>query len=105
MNPAVLIPILAVIGAFVVFVLGAALMVKRFYLKVSPGQALINNKTGEEISVSFTGGLSEISGYVKDLFIKPDKIAWMSIALVIVLTIYLALLIGRAKVYKQTLND
>ena len=27
MNPAVLIPILAVIGAFVVFVLGAALMV------------------------------------------------------------------------------
>ena len=57
MNPAVLIPILAVIGAFVVFVLGAALMVKRFYLKVSPGQALINNKTGEEISVSFTGGL------------------------------------------------
>lgn len=57
MNPAVLIPILAVIGAFVVFVLGAALMVKRFYLKVSPGQALINNKTGDEISVSFTGGL------------------------------------------------
>lgn len=57
MNPAVLVPILAVVGAFFVFVMGAALMVKRFYLKVSPGQALINNKTGDEITVSFTGGL------------------------------------------------
>lgn len=57
MNPAIIVPILAVIGAFFVFVTGAAVMVKRFYLKVSPGQALINNKTGDTIAVSFTGGL------------------------------------------------
>ena len=57
MNPAVIVPVLAVIGAFFVFVMGAAVMVKRFYLKVSPGQALINNKTGDNIAVSFTGGL------------------------------------------------
>ncbi|MBI1944852.1 MAG: hypothetical protein HYS27_04105 [Deltaproteobacteria bacterium] len=57
MNPAVIIPILVVVGAFFIFVLGAAVMVKRFYLKVSPGQALINNKTGDTIAVSFTGGL------------------------------------------------
>ncbi len=41
----------------IVFITGAALMVKKFYLKVSPGQALINNQTGDKITVSLTGGL------------------------------------------------
>jgi uncharacterized membrane protein YqiK len=56
MNPIVL-SALAVLGGFFVLISGMALMVKRFYIKVSPGQALINNKTGDEIAVSFTGGL------------------------------------------------
>ena len=56
MNP-LLLSILTVAAAIVVFITGAALMVKKFYLKVSPGQALINNKTGDLISVSLTGGL------------------------------------------------
>ena len=56
MNP-VVISALMVVGGLVFFVFGAALMVKRFYIKVSPGQALINNKTGDLTTVSFTGGL------------------------------------------------
>ncbi len=56
MNP-IFMSALAVIGGFVVFVLGLAVIVKKFYIKVSPGQALINNKTGEIVTVSFTGGL------------------------------------------------
>lgn len=56
MNP-IFISALSVIGGFVVLVMGFAVMVKKFYIKVSPGQALINNKTGDVISVSFTGGL------------------------------------------------
>jgi len=47
----------AVIIFLVVFVLGAALVVKAFYKKVLQGQALINNKTGKRTEVSFTGAL------------------------------------------------
>src|SRR3954469_2743801 len=54
--PAVLIPVLVAVGAFIVFVIGVAVMVKKFYIKVSPGQALVNNKTGE-MAISLTGGL------------------------------------------------
>ncbi len=53
----ILVTVLFVVGGLVVLVAGAAVMVKRFYIKVSPGQALINNRTGEVTSVSFTGGL------------------------------------------------
>jgi uncharacterized membrane protein YqiK len=56
MNP-ILLSALSVAGGLLVFVTGFAVMVKKFYLKVSPGQALINNKTGDLITVSFTGGL------------------------------------------------
>jgi uncharacterized membrane protein YqiK len=56
MNP-IFFSALAALGGFFVFVLGLAVIVKKFYIKVSPGQALINNKTGEQITVSFTGGL------------------------------------------------
>lgn len=51
-----LISILVAVGAFLIFVLGAAMMVKKFYIKVSPGQALVNNKTNE-MAISLTGGL------------------------------------------------
>jgi uncharacterized membrane protein YqiK len=55
MSP-IVISAAAVLGALFIFILGAALMVKRFYIKVSPGQALVNNKTGE-MAISLTGGL------------------------------------------------
>jgi uncharacterized membrane protein YqiK len=53
----ILIGVAVVLGALFIFVVGAALMVKSFYIKVSPGQALINNKTGNQITTSITGGL------------------------------------------------
>lgn len=56
MNP-IFMTVFSVLAGLFIFVVGAAIMVKRFYIKVSPGQALINNKTGDEIAVSFTGGL------------------------------------------------
>ncbi len=56
MNPALLITIAVAVGAVFIIILGAAMMVKKFYIKVSPGQALVNNKTGEMV-ISLTGGL------------------------------------------------
>jgi uncharacterized membrane protein YqiK len=56
MNP-ILLSALSVLGGGFVMVTGFAIMVKKFYIKVSPGQALINNKTGDLVTVSFTGGL------------------------------------------------
>ncbi len=51
--------------------------------------------------VNFAGGPAEISSYVKDLFVEPNQTAWLSIALVLIFAIFLALLIARAKVYKD----
>jgi uncharacterized membrane protein YqiK len=56
MNPILLTVLLSILGG-VVILFGAALMVKKFYIKVSPGEALVNNKTGNQVTVSFTGGL------------------------------------------------
>jgi uncharacterized membrane protein YqiK len=56
MNP-LIISALTGLGVLFVIIVGAALMVKAFYIKVSPGQALINNKTGNQITTSLTGGL------------------------------------------------
>ncbi len=56
MNP-VLLSVLLTVGGIVVALFGGALMVKKFYIKVSPGQALVNNKMGDTVTVSFTGGL------------------------------------------------
>ena len=76
MSP-IIISVLGGIAAFFVFLAGIAVMVKKFYIKVSPGQALINNKTGDEISVSFTGGLVLPiihRGEVMDLSVKMIEI-------------------------------
>ena len=44
----------AIGGAVLLFMLvGFAILVKNFYRKVLPGQALINNKTGGKTEVSF----------------------------------------------------
>jgi uncharacterized membrane protein YqiK len=52
-----LIGTLAGLVIFVVFVFGFALLVKNFYKKVLPGEALINNKTRGITEVSFQGSL------------------------------------------------
>jgi uncharacterized membrane protein YqiK len=52
-----LIPTLSGIGILVFLFIGFAVLVKNFYRKVLPGQALINNKTGTQTEVSFQGAL------------------------------------------------
>lgn len=52
--------------------------------------------------INLAGGAAEVSSYVKDLFVKPDKIAWLSVSFVVVFAIFLALLIARARVYRHS---
>jgi neurotransmitter:Na+ symporter, NSS family len=48
------------------------------------------------------GGPVEISGYVKDLFILPNPVAWMSVGLVLIFATFCALLISKAEAYKTS---
>ena len=56
MNPTLLISVAIGLAALFIFIVGVSVMVKKFYIKVSPGQALVNNKTTEMV-ISLTGGL------------------------------------------------
>lgn len=51
--------------------------------------------------MNFEGGRSEPSQYWKDLFIEPDGVAWLCVALVVLLVVTLALLVSRAKAYRD----
>ncbi len=54
---------------------------------------------------SFTGGEPEISGYVKDLFVTPNAVAWMSVALVAIFGAFVTLLVSRASAYDVKPKD
>ena len=54
---------------------------------------------------SFTGGPPEFSSYVRDLFITPDPVAWMAIALVLAFGSFVALLVSRAADYHRPINQ
>lgn len=54
---------------------------------------------------SFTGGEPEISGYVKDLFVTPNAVAWMSVALVAIFGAFVTLLVARASAYQAKPTD
>jgi len=51
--------------------------------------------------VTFGGRPAEFSGYVKDLFIAPDPVAWMSVGLVVAFALFVALLCARAPAYSR----
>jgi SNF family Na+-dependent transporter len=50
---------------------------------------------------SFETGESEISGYVKDLFLEPNTVARMSVGLILLVGGMVALIISRAEVYRR----
>ncbi len=50
---------------------------------------------------SFGGRPAEFSGYVKDLFISPEPVAWMAVALVVSFGLFVALLAARAEAYRK----
>lgn len=53
------------------------------------------------LGFNFTGGPPEFSSYVKDLFLQPNPIAWMAVALVLIFGSFVGLLIARAPAYQK----
>lgn len=51
------------------------------------------------LGIPLGGGKSEISGYVKDLFITPNPVAWMAVGLATAFGLFVVLLSARAKSY------
>ncbi|MEM9226950.1 MAG: sodium:calcium symporter [Verrucomicrobiota bacterium] len=51
--------------------------------------------------VSLTGGENKLSGYVVDLFVEPNLVAWLSIVLVALLFVFFALIVSSVKRYKD----
>ena len=54
--------------------------------------------------VSFGGGEPEFSGYVRDLFIDPNPVAWLAVGLVTVFAAFVALLLSRAPAYRKEIS-
>jgi SNF family Na+-dependent transporter len=55
--------------------------------------------------VNFGGGEPEFSSYVRDLFIEPDPVAWMSVGLVLGFGAFVALLVSQAKAYRRPIKE
>jgi neurotransmitter:Na+ symporter, NSS family len=51
--------------------------------------------------VPLGGGEAEYSAYVRDLFIEPNAVAWLSVALVLGFAGFVALLVSRARAYRK----
>jgi NSS family neurotransmitter:Na+ symporter len=51
--------------------------------------------------ISFSGGEPEFSGYVRDLFIDPNPVAWLAVGLVAAFAAFVALLVSRAPAYRK----
>ena len=56
-NLSVLMPIIIVLGGVFIFILGFAALIKKFYIKVDQGTALIINTLRSKPKVTFTGGM------------------------------------------------
>ncbi len=52
------------------------------------------------IGYKLGGGPAEVSGYVQDLFIDPNPVAWMSVLLVLAFGTFVAMLIARGAAYQ-----
>jgi len=53
------------------------------------------------LGINFSGGEANLSGYVVDLFVEPDLVAWLSVTLVTLLFIFFALIVSSVKRYKE----
>lgn len=50
------------------------------------------------------GGSGGISGYVKDLFVEPNAVAWMSVAIALLFGAFVGVLIARAPIYRRPIT-
>jgi uncharacterized membrane protein YeiH len=55
--------------------------------------------------VSFGGGEPEFSGYVRDLFIEPNPVAWLAVGLVAAFAAFVSLLVSRAPAYRKEITE
>jgi len=49
----------------------------------------------------FGGGPAELSGYVKDLFVEPNPVAWMAVGMVLAFGGFVSLLVARAEAFSS----
>jgi hypothetical protein len=54
--------------------------------------------------VSFGPGEPDFSGYIRDLFIEPNTVAWLAVGLVLTFAAFVALLVSRANAYRKPLS-
>ncbi len=91
---------------------GASIRIPRFFIPVMKlltpafllaifGLWVLMNVFG----ISFSGAGAEYSSYVKDLFIEPDPVAWMSVVLVVAFGVFVALLVSRAAAYRKPVKE
>jgi SNF family Na+-dependent transporter len=55
--------------------------------------------------VTFGPGEPEFSGYVRDLFIEPNPVAWLAVALMAGFAAFVAILVSRAKAYRKPIPE
>jgi len=91
---------------------GAAFPIPRFFIPVMKilcpaflitifGLWVLVNVFG----VSFGGGEPEFSGYVRDLFIEPNPVAWLAVGLVTAFAAFVSLLVSRAPAYRREITE
>jgi SNF family Na+-dependent transporter len=91
---------------------GAAFPIPRFFIPVMKilcpaflitifGLWVLVNVFG----VSFGGGEPEFSGYVRDLFIEPNPVAWLAVGLVAAFAAFVSLLVSRAPAYCKEITE
>ncbi len=47
------------------------------------------------LGLPYRDGEAQVSGYTRDLFVEPNVVAWMSVALVMLLGVFITLLVPR----------
>ena len=55
--------------------------------------------------VTFGPGEPEFSGYIRDLFIEPNTVAWIAVGLVLAFAAFVALLVSQAEAYKKPISE
>lgn len=87
---------------------GAAMRIPRFFVPVMKVATPLFLLTVfvlwvmvDVLGVSFGGGEPEFSSYVRDLFIQPDRVAWMAVGVVITFALFVALLVSQAQAYRR----